>query len=72
MSTWLELLLLEMEIIIKSKEGVQSKSKEFWRFERCKANLLSISQICDRDRMVQFSKKECNVFDEDGKWVMEE
>ncbi|XP_059441941.1 uncharacterized protein LOC132174272 [Corylus avellana] len=34
-----------------------------------KANLLSINQKCDEDCIVQFSK-ECNVFDDDGKWIM--
>jgi hypothetical protein len=35
-----------------------------------KANLLSISQFCDNDLVVQFSKKECNIFDSSGKWLM--
>jgi hypothetical protein len=34
-----------------------------------KANLLSISQFCDNDLVVQFSKKECNIFDSSGKWL---
>jgi hypothetical protein len=36
--------------------------------ERLKANHLSISQFCDNDLVVQFSKKECNIFDSSGKW----
>jgi hypothetical protein len=39
--------------------------------EGLKANLLSISQFCDNDLVVQFAKKECNIFDSSGKWLME-
>jgi hypothetical protein len=39
--------------------------------ERQKANLLSINLFCDNDLVVQFSKKECNIFDSSGKWQME-
>jgi len=38
--------------------------------EGLKANLLSISQFCDNDLVVQFSKKECNIFDSSCKWLM--
>jgi len=38
--------------------------------EGLKANLLSISQFCDDDLVVQFSEKECNIFDNNGKWLM--
>jgi transposase InsO family protein len=38
--------------------------------EGLKENLLSISQFCDDDLVVQFSKKECNIFDNNGKWLM--
>jgi hypothetical protein len=38
--------------------------------EGLKANLLSISQFCDDDLVVQFSKKECNIFNNNGKWLM--
>jgi hypothetical protein len=38
--------------------------------EGLKANLLSMSQFCDNDLVVQFSKKECNIFDSSGKWLM--
>jgi hypothetical protein len=38
--------------------------------EGLKTNLLSISQFCDNDLVVQFSKKECNMFDSSGKWLM--
>jgi len=38
--------------------------------EGLKANLLSISQLCDDDLVVQFSKKECNIFDNNGNWLM--
>jgi hypothetical protein len=38
--------------------------------EGLKANLLSINQLCDDDLVVQFSKKECNIFDNNGKWLM--
>ena len=31
-----------------------------------KANLLSITQICDEDFLVQFSKKRCVIIDEEG------
>jgi hypothetical protein len=38
--------------------------------EGLKANLLSINQLCDNDLVVQFSKKEFNIFDSSGKWLM--
>jgi hypothetical protein len=31
---------------------------------------LNISQFCDNDLVVQFSEKECNIFDSSGKWLM--
>jgi hypothetical protein len=34
------------------------------------ANFFSISQFCDNDLVVQFSKKECNIFYSNGKWLM--
>ena len=36
-----------------------------------KANLLSITQICDEDFLVQFSKKECIIINEEGIQVFE-
>jgi hypothetical protein len=45
-------------------------SQEALYVEGLKANLLSISQFCDNDLVVQFSKKECNIFDSSGKWLM--
>jgi hypothetical protein len=42
-------------------------SQEALYVEGLKANLLSISQLCDNDLMVQFSKKECNIFDSSDK-----
>jgi hypothetical protein len=36
-------------------------SQEALYVEGLKANLLSISQFCDKDLVVQFSKKECNI-----------
>jgi hypothetical protein len=39
--------------------------------EGLKANLLSISQFCDNNLIVQlFSKKEYNIFKNSGKWLM--
>ena len=35
-----------------------------------KANLLSITQICDEDFVVQFSKKGCVILSEDGVQVL--
>jgi hypothetical protein len=46
------------------------ESQEALYVEGLKANLLSISQFCDNDLVVQFSKKECNIFDSSGKWLM--
>jgi hypothetical protein len=46
-------------------------SQEALYVEGLKSNLLSISQFCDNDLVVQFSKKECNIFDSSGKWLME-
>jgi len=43
-------------------------SQEALYVEELKVNLLSISQFCDSDLMVQFSKNECNIFDSNGKW----
>ena len=37
-----------------------------------KENLLSITQICDEDFLVQFSKKGCVIIDEEGIQVLEE
>ena len=34
------------------------------------ANLLSISQLCDHDLVIQFLTKECNIFDSQEKWLM--
>jgi hypothetical protein len=45
-------------------------SQEALYVERLKANLLSISQFCDNDLVVQFSQKECNIFDCNGKWLL--
>jgi hypothetical protein len=45
-------------------------SQEAMYVEGLKANLLSISQFCDNDLVVQFSKRECNIFDSSGKWLM--
>jgi hypothetical protein len=45
-------------------------SQEALYVEGLKANLLSISRFCDNDLVVQFSKKECNIFDSNGKWLM--
>jgi hypothetical protein len=39
-------------------------------YKRLKENLLTIIQICDDDHIVQFSKNECNVFDENSDWIM--
>jgi len=44
-------------------------SQEALYVEGLKANLLSISQFCDNDLVVQFSKKECNIVDSSGKWL---
>lgn len=40
--------------------------KEVVYIDGLKANLLSISQLCDDDYLVQFSMKKCLVFNEDG------
>jgi hypothetical protein len=45
-------------------------SQEALYVEGLKANLLSISQFCDNDLVVKFSKKECNIFDSSGRWLM--
>ena len=39
--------------------------------ECLKANLISISQLCDQDLHVKFSKDKCSVFDKSEKCVME-
>jgi len=45
-------------------------SQEALYVEGLKANLLSISQFYDNDLVVQFSKKDCNIFDSSGKWLI--
>jgi hypothetical protein len=45
-------------------------SQEALYVEWLKANLLIISQFCDNDLVVQFSTKECNIFNSSGKWLM--
>jgi hypothetical protein len=45
-------------------------SQEALYMEGLKENLLNIGQFCDNDLVVQFSKKECNIFDSSGKWLM--
>jgi hypothetical protein len=45
-------------------------SQETLFVEGLKANLLSIRRFCDNDLVVQFSKKECNIFDSSGKWLI--
>jgi hypothetical protein len=45
-------------------------SQEALYVEGLKANLLNISQFCDNDLVMQFSKKECNRFDSSGNWLM--
>jgi hypothetical protein len=45
-------------------------SQEALYVEGLKANLHSISQFCDNDLVVQFSKMECNIFDSSGRWLM--
>jgi hypothetical protein len=47
-----------------------SSSQEALYVEGLKANLLSVSQFCDNGLMVQFSKKECNTFNCNDKWLM--
>jgi hypothetical protein len=49
--------------------GIEVAQKALY-VEGLKANLLSISQLCDDDLVVQFSKKECNIFENNGKWLM--
>jgi hypothetical protein len=41
-------------------------SQKALNVEGLKANLLNISQLCDDDLVVQFSRKECNIFDNNG------
>jgi hypothetical protein len=45
-------------------------SQEALYVEGLKANLLSIRQFCDNDLVVQFSIKECNIFDSSGRWLI--
>jgi hypothetical protein len=45
-------------------------SQESLYVEGLKTNLLSINQFCDNDLVVQFSNKECNIFDCNDKWLM--
>ena len=45
--------------------------KDALYIKRLKANLLSITQICDEDFLVQFSKKGCIIINEEGIQVFE-
>ena len=45
--------------------------KDVFYIKGLKANLLSITQICDEDFLVQFSKKGCIIIDEEGIQVFE-
>jgi hypothetical protein len=38
--------------------------------EGLKANLLNIRHMCDDELMVQLSKKESNVLNSNGEWIM--
>jgi hypothetical protein len=49
--------------------GLRASQKALY-VEGFKANLLSISQFCDNDLVVEFSKNECNIFDSSGRWLM--
>jgi hypothetical protein len=49
--------------------GIDVSQKALY-VEGLKANLLSISQLCNDDLVVQFSKKECNIYDNNGRWLM--
>ena len=40
--------------------------------EGLKANLISISQLCDAQHQVQFFKIECSIFDKNGTYVMKD
>ena len=46
--------------------------KDVLYIKRLMANLLSITQICDEDFLVQFSKKGCIIINEEGIQVLEE
>ena len=46
--------------------------KDILYIKGLKANLLSITQICDEDFLVRFSKKGCVIIDEEGIQVFEE
>lgn len=35
-----------------------------------KANLLIISKFCDNNLSVQFSKDECNIYNQAGEWIL--
>lgn len=35
-----------------------------------KANLLSFIQFCDNNFFVEFSKDECNVYNQAGEWIL--
>ena len=45
--------------------------KDVLYIKRLKANLLSITQICNEDFLIQFSKKGCIIIDEEGIQVLE-
>jgi hypothetical protein len=65
------LLIINSNKLVMSRGNWKNFTYAFLQKAGCyKANLLSISQFCDNDLVVQFSKKECNIFDSSGKWLM--
>jgi hypothetical protein len=48
------------------RKSIQSN----WKIDHQHSRTQSISQLCDYDLVVQFSKKECNIFDSSDKWLM--
>ena len=59
---------------VKGKDTICAPSvlnlEEALYVEGLKANLISISQICDKEFNVQFSQNLCKVFDLNGNCVM--
>ena len=54
-----------------SREYITFVDYNVLHVENLKANLLSISQICDQNLMVNFDSSKCQVFNKKGEYILE-
>ena len=58
--------IFSFSIKLNSKYEIYFLFEDVWYFDGLKANLLSISQICDNRLNVLFTKYECEILDGGG------